>query len=366
MERIVALSMLPCDVHDVTSERVRRQASVAIYDAGRGQVVSTQANGGAIPPAPPLPGAASPDQSPGWIEPDAPDSKARGKPLLIGLLIVGALGVAGVLAATLMLDRGSSGPNVASIGFGTGGSECTLEGTASSFPLGVPVRAVLTLSASLPADGTVTVRLKRNGAELLDQRDTITFDEPASCVYTRSKQFDVGHYQMTFDVNPSAMPPISGEFDVTPADVASTRPSIGAPSSSPSPPLVALGDEVVVVDQTRAELGTVEVVEAREPAPSEIAGYLAAAGYRLIVVKVRYNATALWEINMFDWALHDEAGRQYDPAGFGPAPLIVSRKLAPGETFEGWVGFEVPRSANVWIDMLDLDRTITFSVEWKQ
>ncbi len=66
---------------------------------------------------------------------------------------------------------------------------------------------------------------------------------------------------------------------------------------------------------------------------------------------------------MFDWAMHDEAGRRYHPTGFGPTPIVVTQQVAPNETFEGWVGCEVPSSASVWIDMLDVDPSTLFSVD---
>lgn len=329
-------------------------------------VVSNEPPSGATAPVPELPDTAPPGQPPGWLPPDAHETRGRGRPILIGILIVGAVLVASSLAAAFMLSQSpSSGPNLQSIGFGTGGSECTLLDDASSFPLGVPVRAVVTLSPPMPAGSSVTTKLKRNGAELLDYRDTITFDEPAPCVYGTMTRLESGHYEMTFEISPSAMPPISGEFDVDLAEGATAVPTNSAASPT-LPPVVAIGDEIVITDGTGAELGAAAVAEVREPAPREVPGYVAAPGYRLVVVKVRYKATALWEINMFDWALHDETGRQFEPAGFGPVPILVTRKLAPGETFEGWIGFEVPTSDRAWIDMLALDRTTFFSVEWKQ
>jgi hypothetical protein len=40
--------------------------------------------------------------------------------------------------------------------------------------------------------------------------------EAAPCVWGTLPELEVGHYRMTYAITPSAMPPVSGEFDVTP------------------------------------------------------------------------------------------------------------------------------------------------------
>jgi hypothetical protein len=305
-------------------------------------------------------GTASSGSSTGWTP--QPDHQRRRWPLLIGLLLVGVVFIAGPLAVAFMFEQSrSSGPNMQSVGFGTSGSGCTLTNSGSSFPVGVPIRVVLTLSPALPTGGTVRFKIDRNGAELVDLRETITVEELAPCIHGTLPPLEVGHYRVEYAISPSMTAPISSEFDVIPADVASALPTVGAASQPPK--LVALGEAVVIVDERGAELGTAAVIEAKEPAPGEVVGFVAAAENRLIVVKVRYTASAQWEINMFDWALRDATGRQYDPTGFGPEPVLVTRSVAPGQTFEGWMGFEVPRSAGLWIDMRAVDQTTIFSVE---
>jgi hypothetical protein len=170
---------------------------------------------GAPPAEPILPGAASLGPPAGWIPPGGPDGPRRRRPLLIGCLLVGALLIP--LIATAILDQsGSSGPDIQAIGFGTGGSGCTLTNVASSFPLGVPIRDVVTFSPALPAGGTVTIKIAMNGSELVDRRETITVEEPAACIQGTLSPLEVGHYRLDYEVSPSTMPPISGEFDVTP------------------------------------------------------------------------------------------------------------------------------------------------------
>jgi hypothetical protein len=136
---------------------------------------------------------------------------------LIGVALVGALLLGLPLIALFVLDRtGSSGPDMQTVGFGTGGSECSLTDVASSFQLGVPIRSVLTFSPALPAGGTVTISVEHDGTELVDRRQTLTLDEPAPCVYGTMTPDEVGHYRVRYTIEPSTMAPMVGEFDVTP------------------------------------------------------------------------------------------------------------------------------------------------------
>jgi hypothetical protein len=117
----------------------------------------------------------------------------------------------------VILDRsGTSGPNMQSIGFGRGGSECELTDVARTFPHGVPVRFVMTFSPSLPAGGTALIKMYKDGTELAYPSETYTAERSTSCIHATYPSLDVGHYRLEVTVNPSMMPPASGEFDVTP------------------------------------------------------------------------------------------------------------------------------------------------------
>ena len=190
---------------------------------------------GAPPAEPILPGAASLGPPAGWIPPGGPDGPRRRRPLLIGCLLVGALLIAGPLIATAILDQsGSSGPDIQAIGFGTGGSGCTLTNVASSFPLGVPIRDVVTFSPALPAGGTVTIKLSENGTELVALRDPTKVGAPAACVSGTLSPPGAGHYRVEAEASPSTMRPISGEFDVTPWPAAPHSKRARPPPSSRS------------------------------------------------------------------------------------------------------------------------------------
>jgi hypothetical protein len=173
------------------------------------------------PPAPPvLPGATWPGPPTGRISPGAETGPRRGRQaLLIGFLSVGALLIAiPIIAfATLVFDpSGSSGPTNQSIGFGRGGSECDLADQARTFPPGVPVRFVMTFSPSLPAGGTATMKLSKDGTELVDFRETYTAAGSTSCIHATYPSLEVGHYRLEIAISPSMMPPMGAEFDVTP------------------------------------------------------------------------------------------------------------------------------------------------------
>ena len=44
----------------------------------------------------------------------------------------------------------------------------------------------------------------------------ITLTEPAPCIFGTMHDLEVGHYHMTYAISPSSMPPVTGDFEVTP------------------------------------------------------------------------------------------------------------------------------------------------------
>jgi len=118
--------------------------------------------------------------------------------------------------ATSAAPANEGGPDVTSVGFTTGGDKCTLGDSATTFALGVPVRAVLTMEPALPTGGTVKVTVEKDGTEVVEGRQTMTVSEPAPCIYGTMADLEAGHYKLTYTITPSQMPPATGEFDVTP------------------------------------------------------------------------------------------------------------------------------------------------------
>lgn len=122
--------------------------------------------------------------------------------------------VAGLLLAAC--GGGSAGPDMQTIGFGTGGSGCTLTGTASSFPIGATIRDVATFSPPLEVGTTITTSVHKDGDELID-RETLTVDAAAACMQGVLSPLEAGHYKVTVEITPTSVPPLTGEFDVTPS-----------------------------------------------------------------------------------------------------------------------------------------------------
>jgi hypothetical protein len=148
---------------------------------------------------------------------------ARGRPtgrpqLVLGfLLLVGGLVVAGrEVAGAIVYGSPSNTGSARSLAFGTGGSACTVTGTATVFPLGVEIRHVLAVAPPIPAGSTVTVRFERNGTENVGRRENVHIDEPSDCIYSIPSALPVGRYRIEMAISPGMLPPISGEFEVTP------------------------------------------------------------------------------------------------------------------------------------------------------
>ena len=162
------------------------------------------------------PGAPGPQPPSGWVTPPGASRPSRARRLANGCAIIVALAVVGRLIATLVLDTsGPRTPDIQSVAFGTGGSGCDITGVAPSFPLGVEIRDVVTFSPALPTGASVQIRVEHNGTELTEMRGTLTIEEPAPCIHGAMTPPEVGHYRVVYEISPSSMPPISGEFEVT-------------------------------------------------------------------------------------------------------------------------------------------------------
>ena len=170
-------------------------------------------------PSEPRPPASAP--APAWLPPD-PRSARRGT-IILGCLLGGAaLLLVLPLVALAILDTADtvggtvqSVPSVQSLGFGTGGSECTLTGTASRFSEGTPIRIVASFAPALPAGSSVTVFWERDGTQLTSMREIVRLDEPADCIYSSHESLPIGAYRIEYELESSEMPPLAGEFEVT-------------------------------------------------------------------------------------------------------------------------------------------------------
>jgi hypothetical protein len=161
------------------------------------------------------PGPELPTDTTGWVIP-ANQPRRRSK-LLLGCVAAAALVLVGIpLVVTAILDHsGTGGPGMQTIGFGTDGSGCELGDVASTFLVGTPIRVVGTFEPALAPGTTVTVTVLKDEVELVDQRQTTTITEPAPCFHGTLPSLEPGHYRVEYTIDPSMMPPLSGEFDVT-------------------------------------------------------------------------------------------------------------------------------------------------------
>jgi hypothetical protein len=124
------------------------------------------------------------------------------KPQLVRLALV-----------ALLLSGGCSGPQVETIGFGDGGSGCEITHPASSFPAGATVWMVATFE---PLPSSVTISLSRDGAPSSGPTK-VDLDGSQPCVNGTFPNLEAGHYEIVINTIPeSQMPPLTGEFDVTP------------------------------------------------------------------------------------------------------------------------------------------------------
>jgi hypothetical protein len=147
--------------------------------------------------------------------------RGRGDWILAGLLefaIVLALGSVAIFFVTLsgVLGGPAGWSGMESVGFGTGGTYCTLATTASTFSPADTVRVVTEFSPELPAGTIAKISMSINGSVLASSRETLTLDAPTGCISgaVSDTPLAIGHYR--WDISPDTGPPIGGEFDVTP------------------------------------------------------------------------------------------------------------------------------------------------------
>jgi hypothetical protein len=150
---------------------------------------------------------------------------------------------------------------------------------------------------------------------------------------------------------------------------ASAAPTAGAPvtlaptnrTSDPTLQTV-LGEAVPLLDTQGNDLGSATIVAI--DTPKVISDLPADFGNKYVAAKVRYDANASWTYTLYDWAIHDGEGRQYNPVGYAPDPAISGDTLAAGRNAEGWVAFEVPDGANdLWIDFVTGGGQVVFTVQ---
>ncbi len=99
------------------------------------------------------------------------------------------------------------------IGFGLGGSQCTIDTLMRTFAPDDPIRVNAEYTPSLPAGTVVTIHLTRDGIEVRGYPQTVTFETGTSCVYGSINPGRLGPGHFRLEVVPDSAPAISGEFD---------------------------------------------------------------------------------------------------------------------------------------------------------
>jgi hypothetical protein len=118
-----------------------------------------------------------------------PAERSRALPVLVaGLLLAG-------------VAAGCGPAVVETIGFGTGGSGCTLANGASSFASGVPVQFAATFAPDLPAGSSVAISLSRDGKDLPDLSGTVHIDVAQNCVGGGWGSLNAGHYRVVINLS---------------------------------------------------------------------------------------------------------------------------------------------------------------------
>jgi hypothetical protein len=153
----------------------------------------------------------------GWLPPDPSGGRRTGRrSLAIGCALVAALFLAGPLIFLAIYNLSSpASPGVQTVEFGRGGSGCAVTRTDTSFPPGTLIRAVAMFAPELQAGTRVAVSMYLDGAELDDYRQVVAVEEPSDCVFLGLAPMEPGRYRLEFAVDPSSLPPVSGEFDIT-------------------------------------------------------------------------------------------------------------------------------------------------------
>jgi hypothetical protein len=133
-------------------------------------------------------------------------------PSVLGRFAVGAI----VLFVCASCAAGATDGSVRSIGFYSGGSRCEGSDAATSFATGDSVRVAAMFSPELPTGSTVTITITKDGTAP-QVEDPITLSSPQDCIYGTWPELGAGHYRVVVSTSAdTGMPPLSGDFDVTP------------------------------------------------------------------------------------------------------------------------------------------------------
>jgi hypothetical protein len=170
----------------------------------------------------------------------------------------------------------------------------------------------------------------------------------------------IGAVGSTSSRPPSVTYPLASATDVPDlpsfGNSTDTEPPVGE-----APPTFPLGYRTTITSNDE-ELGHVTVLAAKKL--TKLSTYeVADSGKIFAAVHVRYEATASFSYNPYDWVAHDQDNRQYEVDSFGPEPALDSGDLSAGRKTDGWFAFQVPKATkHLWADYQNSDGSLVFSV----
>ena len=136
--------------------------------------------------------------------------------MLVGcLLLVPVLLIVTSLSAMYLFSQSNAGASIQSLGSAPAHPNASSRTSPTRSRSARPSVSWLRSSPS-SADATVTVSIGRDGIELTDLGDSVTFEEAVPCFSGTVPASEPGHYRVVFEIDPSTMPPLVGELDVTP------------------------------------------------------------------------------------------------------------------------------------------------------
>jgi hypothetical protein len=160
----------------------------------------------------PAPATPAPGTAPGWIPPEGGSGGGRRRGCIIAVIAVGiflVLAVGGLIFLGAQVKSMLAG----TMEFGTGGTGCSVNGAATTFPASTPIHAVAYLERKTTAGETLTVAVTYPDATTESSDQAI--GSVADCVTQDIRPgLSPGHYGLEYRVGTEVLS--KGAFDITP------------------------------------------------------------------------------------------------------------------------------------------------------
>lgn len=178
------------------------------------------APGEAISPAPapaPATGSEVPGSEPvppvtGWIAPEGGSGGGRRRGCIIAVVIIGAFLVFGYIGLVFLGNQVQSILG-GTIQFGTSGSGCSVNGTATSFPASTAIHSVAYLERKTTTGETITIAVSYPDGTT-DSTDQAMAAAADCLTQDIAPGLDPGHYGLEYRAGTEVL--AKGGFDITP------------------------------------------------------------------------------------------------------------------------------------------------------